>query len=408
MKVLHLVQGYYPAIGGTEFLIKNISERLIADYGDEVSVITTNAYNCDAFTNRHAELMAPGEQTINGVNVKRLAVVNGLAPLLGRAQSLAYRLRLPYNDLLRTLYGGPLLRGIFAAMREADADVVAASSFPLMHMYYAARVSRLKHIPLVLHGGLHPQDDWGFGRANIIRAIAKADAYIANTTYEKQYLVEQGIGRDKIHVVGVGTDVEVFAAADGARFRRSIGLDAQPLLAFVGQQGGHKGIETIIQAMPFVWRQVPEARLVIAGARTAYSEVIDDMIAELPRESQAKITTLSDFSEGEKADILSACDIFVSPSGFESFGITYLEAWSCAKPVIGTRSGAIPSVIAEGKDGLLIDYKDHRELAGAMLELLSDEGVRQEMGENGRSKVLAKYTWSKVAAKFRSVYAQVA
>jgi len=208
--------------------------------------------------------------------------------------------------------------------------------------------------------------------------------------------------------VGVGTDVEVFAAADGGRFRRSIGLDAQPLLAFVGQQGGHKGIETIIQAMPFVWRQVPEAHLVIAGARTAYSEIIDEMIAELPRESRAKITTFSNFTEGEKADILAACDVFVSPSGFESFGITYLEAWSCAKPVIGTRSGAIPSVIAEGKDGLLVDYRDYRELAGAILELLKDKDARLAMGENGRRKVLTKYTWSKVAAKFRSVYAQVA
>lgn len=408
MRVLHLVQGYYPAIGGTEFLIKNISERLIADHGDEVSVITTNAYNCDAFTNRRAELMSPGEETVNGVKVKRLAVVNGLAPLLGRAQSLAYRLRLPYNDWLRTLYGGPLLRGIFAAMREAEPDVVAASSFPLMHMYYAAHIASKKHVPLVLHGGLHPQDDWGFGRANILKVIGKADAYIANTTYEKKYLVDKGIDKDKIHVVGVGTDVEVFAAADGARFRRSIGLDAEPLLAFVGQQGGHKGIETIIQAMPFVWRQAPEARLVIAGARTAYSEVIDEMIARLPRASRDKVITLTDFSENEKADILAACDIFVSPSGFESFGITYLEAWSCAKPVIGTRSGAIPSVIAEGKDGLLVDYKDYRELAGAILELLNDEVVRLAMGENGRRKVLEKYTWSKVAAKFRSVYAQVA
>lgn len=408
MKVLHLVQGYYPAIGGTEFLIKNISERLAADYGDEVSVITTNAYNTDAFTNRRAQVMAPGEETINGVRVNRLAVINGLAPVLGGAQSVAYRLRLPYNDWLRTLYGGPLLRGIFAAMRDVEVDVVAASSFPLMHMYYADRISRKKNIPLVLHGGLHPEDVWGFDRDNMLSVIRRANAYIANTTYEKKYLVEQGIDKDKIHVVGVGTEVEVFAAADGRRFRRSIGLDAQPLLAFVGQQGGHKGIETIIQAMPFVWRQVPEARLVIAGARTAYSQIIDEMIAGLPGESRGKVTTLSNFTESEKADILAACDVFVSPSGFESFGITYLEAWSCAKPVIGTRSGAIPSVIAEGKDGLLVDYKDYRELAGAILELLSDEAVRLAMGDNGRRKVLAKYTWSKVAAKFRSVYAQVA
>jgi glycosyltransferase involved in cell wall biosynthesis len=90
--------------------------------------------------------------------------------------------------------------------------------------------------------------------------------------------------------------------------------------------------------------------------------------------------------------LLSAYDVFASPSGHESFGITFVEAWACGKPVIGTRVGAIPSVIDEGHDGLLVPYGDPHALANAILALLSDPPRGQEMGEARRQKVLAHYT----------------
>jgi glycosyltransferase involved in cell wall biosynthesis len=104
---------------------------------------------------------------------------------------------------------------------------------------------------------------------------------------------------------------------------------------------------------------------------------------------------------------LAAGDVFASPSGFESFGITYLEAWAAGKPVIGCRSGAVPSVITEGQDGILVDYKDDRELAGALLEILLDPGLQAKLAANGRQKVNDNYTWEIIGKKFRSIYGRV-
>lgn len=407
MKVLHLVQGYTPAIGGTEFLVQNISEKLVEYYGDEVKVLTTNAYNCEVFNTFGQKTMTPGVEEINGVTVKRLKVFNKSAPIFDLAQKALFRPRLPFNHWARTLYSGPILPGIITEIMSADADVVAASSFPLMHMHYAGAIRRLKKIPLVLLGGLHPEDKWGFDRKNIYKAIRKADAYVAYTTYEKEYLIEKGIDPKKIHVIGVGIDGNLYKEASGDRAKTKYGLSGGPVITFLGQQGGHKGIETLIEAMGPVWDKVPDVNLIIAGARTNYSSVIDAMIEGLSMERRKKVITITGFDEEEKADILAASDIFASPSGYESFGITYIEAWASKKPVIGCRSGAVPTVIDENINGMLVDYRDKRELTGAILELIIDKRYRARLGEYGYEKFQQNYTWEIVAERFREVYKQV-
>ncbi len=408
MRVLHLVQGYAPAIGGTEFLVQNISEKLVEYYGDEVRVLTTNGYNCEVFNTFGQKTMAPGEEEINGVSVKRLKVFNKTAPFFNLAQKALYRPRLPFNHWARTLYSGPILPGIIPEIIKADADVVSASSFPLMHMHYAGAIKRLKKIPLVLIGGLHPEDKWGFKRKNIYKAIRNADAYIAYSTYEKEYLIEKGIEPKKIHVIGVGIDSDLYENADGSDLKKKYGLNGNPVVTFLGQQGGHKGIETLVESMAPVWDKIPDASLIIAGARTNYSSTIDDIISKLDKDRQKKVILITGFDEREKADILAASDLLASPSGYESFGITYIEAWAAKKPVIGCRSGAVPTVIDENMNGLLVDYKDKQELTGAILELIQDKRYSSRLAESGYKKFQQNYTWEIVAERFRDVYKQVA
>jgi glycosyltransferase involved in cell wall biosynthesis len=408
MKIAHFVQGYTPAIGGTEYLMQRVSEELANGYRDDVTVYTTNAYNCEVFNTWGLEVMEPGEEVIKKVKVKRYRVFNRLAPILNVSQKIGYRFRLPRNDLLRTVYSGPILPGIFKDLGRIKADVVCASSFPLMHMHYASMAANRANAALVIHGGLHPVDGWGFDREIIYHLIDKADAYIANTTYERDFLLGKGINGRKIHVVGVGTDPEKFESADGSAVRRRYRLGDHPVVVFVGQQGGHKGIETLLKAMPLVWRQSPEARLVIAGSRTNYSVVLDGIIDGFTPGQRERVVTVPNFEEREKAEIIAAGDIFASPSGFESFGITYLEAWAAGKPVIGCRAGAVPSVISDGLNGILVDYKDHRELAGAIIEMVFDARLRERLGSEGRRLVLKNYTWPIVARKFRSIYQKAA
>jgi hypothetical protein len=71
LRILHVVQGYAPAIGGTERVVQRLSEEILRQYGDEVTVFTTDAFSAEAFPRPSLPRMAPGWETRNGVHIRR-------------------------------------------------------------------------------------------------------------------------------------------------------------------------------------------------------------------------------------------------------------------------------------------------------------------------------------------------
>lgn len=407
MKILHVVHGYPPSMGGSQWLIKNLSEQLVTRYHDEVTVFTTVAYNTEYFWGADKTAMEAGTETINGVTVRRFPVFNRLNFARRLLASLFYRLRLPYNDWFRTLETGPIIFGLQKAVAESQADVVLAATFPLLHMYDMQAGSRRAAIPNALLGAIHTADPWGYDRPMLYRAIRQADAYIALTPFERDYLIQRGIEANKIAVIGAGIDTAPFLATNGITARQKYGWGEDPVIATIGKQNSRKRLDVLIAAMRQVWVHTPQAHLLIAGGQSTYSEKLQALIHTLPPQQQRQIVVLSNFEEAEKPNLLAACDIFVLPSGEESFGIAFIEAWACGKPVIGTRSGAIPSVIAEGQDGLIVKYGDADELAQAIQTLLQAPERRETLGNAGRKKVLENYTWEIVTDQLRTVYTKI-
>ncbi|MHC4944364.1 MAG: glycosyltransferase family 4 protein [Planctomycetota bacterium] len=404
MKILHVVQGYYPAIGGTERVIQLVSEQFVSRYRDEVNVYTTPAYNCELFWRRDQPSLPIGVEEINGVTVRRFPVFNRLNYLRRKLSDYSSKYKLPYNDRFRALLNGPIVPGMTRAIAESGADLIAASSFPLMHMHYALEAGKKAGIPVLYFGGIHAADDWGFNRPMIFEAIKEVDAYIAYTKFEKDFLTGRGVDPAKITPIGVGVDPESFEEADGTELRQRLRLGSNPVVAFVGQQVQYKGIEVVIDAMEHVWKQIPNARLLIAGSRTTYSEVIAVKISRLPLEQRLNVVTLDNFKEDEKPSIFAACDVLAFPSVYESFGIVFIEAWSASKPVIGLRLNASSSVVDDGVDGLLVMPGSPEDLGRALAEVLADEDKRKRMGEAGHRKVREQYTWDIVIEKYHQVY----
>jgi glycosyltransferase involved in cell wall biosynthesis len=111
-----------------------------------------------------------------------------------------------------------------------------------------------------------------------------------------------------------------------------------------------------------------------------------------------------DFSEEEKPQWFAACDVFVTVSTDESFGIVFVEAWACGKPVIGGRINAVECVIREGEDGYLVPCREPAPLASAIERLLDDEALRTKLGQNGYEKVRADHDWPMVTEKAHQIY----
>jgi len=88
----------------------------------------------------------------------------------------------------------------------------------------------------------------------------------------------------------------------------------------------------------------------------------------------------------------------------EGFGLVYLEANSCAKPVIGSRIGGVPDAIIGGETGLLVSPGNVQQTARAVMRLLKDENLRRKLDRQGRERVLKELDWDRVATQVLQIY----
>jgi len=113
-------------------------------------------------------------------------------------------------------------------------------------------------------------------------------------------------------------------------------------------------------------------------------------------------------SQGQLPSYYAAADVVVLPSlPPESFGVVLIEAMACAKPVIASNLPGVRSVVSDGEDGLLAGPGDVDDLVSKIEALLSDPRRSRQMGERGRAKVEARYTWDKIIPTLASVYEEV-
>lgn len=240
-----------------------------------------------------------------------------------------------------------------------------------------------------------------------LKAIKASTLYLANTAYEKYRLEKLGVDPAKVFVLGTGVDMNDFVVEDekARAFRKELGIPETGLIVgYVGRIERPKNVLLLIKAFALIAPNHPKLYLLVAGSANTHVDELKEFINTLSADIINRIKWVTNFSITEKPLIFNSIDILVLPSHNESFGIVFLEAWSCKKPVIGTSIGAIRNVIADGEDGLLINVNDERSLANQLLKLVSNKALRELMGENGYEKVKQNYTWDIIVARLRKCY----
>jgi glycosyltransferase involved in cell wall biosynthesis len=259
------------------------------------------------------------------------------------------------------------------------------------------QVAHDNKLPFVLTPVHHPRWD-GWLHRYYHELYRRADAVIALTEAERQMLVRLGVQEARIFVTGNGPVLTGSADPEGFRNRYSLG--AGPLVLFLGQKYAYKGLAALLTAAHQVWRSFPTTRFAFVGPRTPYSRRLFARIRD------RRILELDKVDVQEKTDALAACDILCLPSTQESFGGVFTEAWSLGKPVVGCDIPAVRSVIDDGQDGLLTQ-QDPDEIAKRLVYLLGEPEARERMGQCGKAKVNARYTWPRLAQATERVYRQV-
>ena len=117
-----------------------------------------------------------------------------------------------------------------------------------------------------------------------------------------------------------------------------------------------------------------------------------------------KSTFLGDISNQKMPEIYRSADISVLPSFMEATSITGLESMACGLPLVGTRVGGIPTLISDGETGILVPLGDPNSLGKALVELVKNPILREEMGLNARKKAEQQFSWLSIAARTATIY----
>jgi glycosyltransferase involved in cell wall biosynthesis len=288
---------------------------------------------------------------------------------------------------------------IAGRLRELRPDVV--HTHQVGALLYAGPAARWAGVPVVVHTE-HGKNYSGRFRMRLLGRLATRSA-------RRVFAVSGDILRDlcdrriasprKLVHVPNGVDVDRFEVADDVgELRREVGLPADvPVIGTVGRLTGVKRQDVLLRG--FARLRHPAARLLVVGDGPAREELVS-LAANLRITDRVLLAGYRD--RPERA--LAAMDVFALTSDSEGMPLAILEAWAAGRPVVASRVGGVPELVADGSNGLLFPAGDDGALADCLDRLLRNRPLAESLGEAGRSLVRERYDTRAMAAAYLRHY----
>lgn len=251
----------------------------------------------------------------------------------------------------------------------------------------------------------------GLSRWLMRTILCESDWVIANSAYTAEEFRTFGVDEDRLRVIYPGVDPERFRPADpdGPLIER-YGLEGKRVLLTVARLDERKGHDTVIHALASLMEDIPDLVYLIAGKGREEARLrqlsIDMGVGE-------RVLFAGYVPDEDLPDYYNLCDIFVMPNrvttdtvlagDIEGFGITFVEAGACGKPVIAGRSGGAVEAVVDGETGLLVDSRSPEAVAEAIRCLLQDRTLADRLGEAGRRRIEAVYDWRLLAKQVEEI-----
>jgi glycogen synthase len=324
-----------------------------------------------------------------------------------------------------------LSRNVEMAQLTKQADIIHCHTW---YTHLAGIFSReLLQVPLVLTThSLETHRPWkveqlgnGYFLSRWIehQAYNTADGVIAVSEQMKTDVVEAyGISPDKVTVIHNGIDPHFYQPTFDNEMLQQYGINPDvPFVLFVGRITRQKGISNLIEAAKYINKK---AQIVLCAGAPDTAEIAAEteaLIAEL-KTLRDGVILISEMLPREKVKVLySHARVFACPSLYEPFGIINLEAMSCETPVVASAVGGIPEIIVDGETGYLVPLESvsrtdfnpknplefQKNFAEKINVLLDNESLANKMGQAGRERVLAKFSWESIAKTTYDFYSSV-
>ncbi len=249
--------------------------------------------------------------------------------------------------------------------------------------------------------------DHVFWRFWLRRILLGARHVVTLSHFTRDRLVELGVRPEKIVVSLPRIDTEEFTGSGEAEILRAQGLEGKRIILSVGRLVERKGNDMTIRAMTLVREKFPNAVYVIFGPGP-YAGRLHVLVHELKLEDAV---VFIGYGEPVKRALLRSCEIFAMVSraikergDVEGFGIVFLEAAACGKPSVAGNSGGVPDAVVDNVTGILVPPEDPVAVAQAIIRLLSEEGLRHQMGEAALARVRSDFDYRRGVPELRKIF----
>lgn len=208
----------------------------------------------------------------------------------------------------------------------------------------------------------------------------------------------------KIEVIPNGvTSCFLSSSAPGSSPAATALLPDAPYMLCVGNRKPHKNLRAAVEVLALLRREQPDLRLVIVGpVYPGWDEVVARANTLGIRDAVIEIPPADDVVLRE---LYTNCSVFLFPSLYEGFGLPLLEAMACGAPVVASNRASIPEVVSNA--GLLVDPRDYRAMADAVLRVIDNTDLRRALRCRGKERV-EHFSWEKAAQSTGDVLYQVA
>lgn len=303
------------------------------------------------------------------------------------------------------------------AIREAVRLNGLVGGFDVVHAHdwlvaYAGRsVAKIFEIPLVStihateHGrnlGLHNRMQMEINEIEKNLALDSQRVICCSQYMQEEVGMLFGRQREDIRIIPNGVDPALFATLpDRPRF--SIEQE-EKVVFFIGRLVPEKGVWQLIKCFPQVLERVPEARLYIGG-RGPQQPSLEKLVKE--EGIQDRVCFTGFITKEDRNYVYHRARVAAFPSLYEPFGIVALEAMATRTPLIVGNVGGLAEIVEDRITGVKVTPGDEEELARAIIELLTDEGLANRLQDNGYKTVNSVFGWDVIAQSTMEVYREV-
>ena len=371
MRMLFLTDAFLPHAGGARVYYYNLLRGLEANALNEVTVLTKKVPGWKEFDAEHSH--------------DRFRIIRAGRPLPNWK----------YQQWPKICV--PLVRASALLLSEHYDLIHFGDLYPqgVLSLFFKKVIG--KPYVAYCHGEEITQTDGRRYQPKLRNAIYEhAQVVIAANEFARQNLLRSGIAENRIRKITPGVDCSRFTPSSPRHdLVKRYGLQDKFVLLTVARLVPRKGHQLVLQALKALLPERPELVYLVVGTGPEESR-LRRMVAELGMTNAVRFAGF--VNDDELSEYYNLADLYVMPNSedkgdVEGFGMVFLEANACGKPVVGGRSGGTGEAVLDGKTGMLVDPSDPSELIKTLRCLTDNEALLKTLGESGLSRARSDFSW---------------